>query len=147
MTFKMQSGPSDREVNRGGSSECWGSGGIRKVGRTLAGRPAEAQAYYGRIHVTEGFFTGDAPGYENGYDTPGERGWVLGHELGHIVQWESGKLLSELGNSDVPASRRRMLRLFQAQAAAENPLLQSDADLMACRLATQPGSWQRNCNP
>lgn len=123
------------------------SGRIRKVDRTASGRPAEAQAYYGRIQVTAGFFTGDEPGFKTGYDTPGERGWVLGHELGHIVQWENGRLIAELDNPNVRRSRRRMLRLFQDQARAENPVLQGDADLMACRLARQPGIWEGNCKP
>jgi hypothetical protein len=121
-------------------------GKIRKVGRTLAGRPAQAQVYYGAIDVTEGFFTGEAPGFETGYNTAGERGWVLGHEFGHILQWENGRLIREFGDVSVRGSRRRMLRLFQGQAGKEDPDLQGDADLIGCRLATDPGIWQRNCN-
>ncbi|HEU4559416.1 MAG TPA: RHS repeat-associated core domain-containing protein [Longimicrobium sp.] len=120
-------------------------GRIRKVNRTTYGRPAEAEFTRGGIDLMHGFFTGEQPGFEEGYATPGERGWVLGHELGHLVQLENGKLISQLGDPSVKRNPMRILRMFWEQRRGEHPVLQGDANLLGCRLATDPGVWSRSC--
>ncbi|NNC28350.1 RHS repeat-associated core domain-containing protein [Longimicrobium terrae] len=117
-------------------------GGIRRVERTWRGRPAEADYKRGRINVMYGFFDGKQPGSLTGYNTPGERGWVLGHELGHIFQYETGKLVQHADNPAIPSNRAYILGLFRDQSQnGENALLQGDANLVGCRIARQPGLW------
>jgi RHS repeat-associated protein len=123
-------------------------GRIVRVQQTRNGTPALAilgSRSGHSIQVADGFFTGNAPGYETGYDTPGERGWSLGHEFGHFVQWEEGRLISEIGTSGLRGNRGRIRTMLEAQARAENPELQRDADIMGCRLATDPGIWANKC--
>jgi len=119
-------------------------GDIRRVERTALGAPAEADYMRGRINVTYGFFNGKQPGYATGYNTPGERGWVLGHELGHIFQFETGKLVQDAENPNIASDRSYILSLFRSQAKSEHPLLQGDANLVGCRIARQPGDWGPN---
>ena len=123
------------------------SGRIRKVTRTRNGAPAQAEYTRWSIDITDSFFTGTQPGYTRGYNTPGERGWVLGHELGHLVQMETGTLRFEIGDARVRSNQGRILRMFYNQSKREDPLLQGDANGLGCSLALQPGTWAGACHP
>lgn len=122
------------------------SGQIRKVANTHYNRPAAADFARGRIQLTDGFFTGNQKGFETGYDTPGERGWILGHEAGHFVQVQTGVLVSDLGDATVRSNPKRILRMFWNQRGQENEELQNDANRYACSVALQPGIWSSNCH-
>jgi len=123
---------------------------IIRVTQTRNGTPTISNVGWGshsNIEVADGFFSGSAPGYETGYDTPRERGWSLGHELGHFVQWETGRLISRLGDPGVRRNRGWIRALMEDQASnGENKTLQEDADIMGCRLARAPGIWGSKCH-
>jgi RHS repeat-associated protein len=115
-------------------------GSIRLARRTGNGQPAGANWRRGRILVTSQFFTSDRPqgGNGTGYGTSHERAWVLAHELGHIIQAEEGRLISETGSGMQP-NRRRMRGLLSEWG--EHAPAQVDANAYACSVARNPGAW------
>jgi RHS repeat-associated protein len=112
------------------------AGDIRRVGRTGNGMPAGAN-WRGRdaILVEERFF-----GSGTGYSSDGERAWVLGHELAHLLQAENGSLLYE-------ATLYPIQQYLDAQKESPLfPIVQRDADKYACNNTTagSRGQWDHN---
>ena len=114
------------------------SGAIRRVRRTGNGEHAGA-AWQGpdRIQVTDGFF-----GNNEGYKTDGERAWVLGHELGHLVQAETGGLLYE-------PTLHSVGKYLDARGGGLHEAAQRDANKYACNNTTQGqrGGREGHCTP
>jgi RHS repeat-associated protein len=110
-------------------------GDIRRVRRTGNGRPAGAQWNgHDHIQVTSEFFgTSDI-----GMDTTEDRMWVLGHELGHIVQAERKALIYSPMERGIGAYlNQRKGRFYEAG--------QADANRYACEHTTGQGDWANLC--
>jgi RHS repeat-associated protein len=129
---------------RGALSNMLASGDIRLVGRVWNGEPAGSPR--GHIQVTESFFTGIGSNGKTlgGYQTTGERGWVLGHEYGHQVQRRTRRLTS------IPMTLSTDIGdYFDARGGALFDDWQRDANSYACHRTTAPtrGAWEPKCNP
>lgn len=111
------------------------SGRIRKVDKTHYDR--EAEAAFTTINVTDALFQ---------TEHIGDAAWIIGHELGHIIQWEQGMLMSEIGNANVRPDRRRMDDV--ARLDEKDPkfkAMQDDANRYGCANATGMVVRQGHC--
>src|SRR5688572_5349047 len=111
---------------------------IRRVARTRRGEPAEAVYYSGGgINVQLNFFD----------LSPVDASWMLAHEDGHVIQYEIGMLMREIGTSQRP-NRRRLRRMFGAdEGSSELDAVQNDANAYACAVTLDWGQWTRYCTP
>jgi RHS repeat-associated protein len=111
-------------------------GRIQLTGRIRNSEPAGSPS--GRILVTREFFDNSRAGYQ----TTGQRAWILGHEYGHQVQRTEGKLLYLPMEASIGA-------YFVSRPP--NPLFdvwQDDANIYACKYSTtvERGAWQTLCS-
>ncbi len=113
-------------------------GRIRRHGGALwHNRPAGSPR--GKIVLAEEFFNGQALGYE----TAGQRSFVLAHEYGHQLQRQQRSLLY------LPMNGRSISAYFNAgRGSALETHFQNDAQVYACRHSTgvARGNWQTDCN-
>jgi hypothetical protein len=84
-------------------------------------------------HVRAVFFTGQ---------TGDESGWMLVHELGHVIQWKK-MLISEIGTGSQP-DELRMRTFFNARLGSLlHNRIQDDANRYACHNTTRHGKWHQ----
>jgi RHS repeat-associated protein len=111
-------------------------GEVRLVAATGNGRDAGADLRLNVVLVTEEFFVGR---------TDGELAFLGLHEVGHLIQWNSGMLISAIGKGVRP-NRREMDRMVRApEHSPAHGALQDDANQFACSHATAPGSYTHYC--
>jgi RHS repeat-associated protein len=111
-------------------------GEVRLVAATGNGRDAGADLRLNVVLVTEEFFVGR---------TDGELAFLGLHEVGHLIQWNSGMLISAIGKGVRP-NRREMDRMVRApEDSPAHGALQDDANQFACSHATAPGSYTHYC--
>jgi hypothetical protein len=112
-------------------------GFVRSVNATHYGEPAEADYLGGAIKLQANFFSSQ---------TENEGAWMLGHELGHVIQYGLGMLIYKAGNSHAPSGRSYILGLFGAPNPSKgHSLIQNDANTYACINASDPGKWGSYC--
>lgn len=111
---------------------------IRHVQRTFYGEPAEAvydRVGGGGVNVQPNFFE-----FSNA-----DASWSLVHEDGHLIQWQRGMLIGEIGTGQ-RSSRRRMRAIFsQPKGSVVHDVMQRDANIYACAFTIDWGRWAGYC--
>jgi uncharacterized protein RhaS with RHS repeats len=110
-------------------------GQIRAVERARFGRAAGADIPTGRWGTRYEIDLQDSDQEEPAFFTyrAEDGSWILAHEYGHIVQWQSGRLV-ELRGPRIDARGAMFLPID----APNFQLLQQDANLFACRRLLRP---------
>jgi len=119
-------------------------GNIHRVQHTAWDREAEPWGH--GVNVADKFFE-DKDGVNEA-----DRAWILGHEVGHIVQWSVGMLIKETGNANIRPNWRRLGRLMMLENIDADPQgkeYQDDANAYACFnvLVTALNNRRGHCEP
>ena len=121
-----------RDRRAGRLQERLETGRIRKVGADVTSEPAIPDFATDAVLVTDKLFQW----------SPAESVWILAHETGHIIQWQSGMFVHEIGRRGSRSNQHRMSRYMNADRnSAEHNFLQADANWYACTITKSAGAW------